>query len=152
MPKSRINKQKRFREFSMLNKRYVSNNYLKYVRITRREFCKKHKLRESELEFMIWAYDLEFFTIKHAGKDNGITPRHAGEEIIYPLVKKKMLYKQFPKLSVGGTLEEQMFLPETKFEYRVRYALTQQARLLVQSFYAALNKPRESEDWQGDGL
>jgi hypothetical protein len=140
MPKSRVARKRMYRDFSKLNPRYIASNYLKYCRKIRREFCKKHDLRESEVEFMLWAYDLEFFTIDHAGKDNDITKRHAGEELIYPLKNKGMLYKQFDKLSGKDTLEQEMFKKETKFSYRVRYALTQQARLLVQRYYNLLEE------------
>lgn len=140
MPKSRVARKRMYREFSRLNPRYIAKNYLKHSRRIRREFCKKHSLRESEFEFLLWGYDLEFFTIKHAAEDNHITQRHAGEELIYPLKKKEMLYKQFDKLSGSDTLEQEMYRKETKFSYRVRYALTQQARLLVQRYYNLLEE------------
>ena len=59
--------------------------------------------------------------------------------MIYPMVKQDLIYKHFDKLTPSRELEDHMFREETKFNYRVRYALTQRARLLVQRFYNALD-------------
>ena len=50
-------------------------------------------------------------------------------------IKKGYLYKHFDKLTPSNTFEDHLFRDETKFNYRVRYALTQKARLLVQRVY-----------------
>ena len=57
---------------------------------------------------------------------------------IYTLVNKGYLYKHFDKLTPSETFEDHLFRDETKFNYRVRYALTQKARLLVQRVYRDL--------------
>ena len=75
MPKSSVSRKKMFREFSKLNQRYIKTNYLKYLRGTFSRFCTKKDIFEKELHFMLWAYDLEFFTIKHASKDYGATEK-----------------------------------------------------------------------------
>ena len=69
MPKSVVSKKKLFREFSKLNQRYVKNNYLKYIRIHVRDFCSQNDIFEKELMFMLWAYDLEFWTLRYASED-----------------------------------------------------------------------------------
>lgn len=138
MPKSRVHKTKMFRDFAKMQEKFVGKNYLKHVRKTRRKFCKKKGLRESELEFLLWGYDLQFFTLDHAAKDNEITKRHVGEELVYKLVKKDMLYSQFKKTDAVSTTEELMYRKETAQTFRVRYALTQKARLWVQEFYREL--------------
>ncbi len=60
-----------FREFSKLNQRYTKNNHLKYLRKNVKEFCLKNDIFERELMFMLWAYDLEFWTLSYAAKDYG---------------------------------------------------------------------------------
>ena len=50
------------------------------------------------------------------------------------------LYKHFDKLTPSDTYEDHLFREETKYNYRVRYAITQKARLLVQAFYRDLEK------------
>jgi len=127
-----------FREFSKLNQRYVKNNHLKYLRKSVNEFCIKNDIFEKELMFMIWAYDLEFWTLSYAAKDYGYSPKKIGERIVYELVKAGYIYKYFDKMTPSNTMEDHLFREETKYNYRVRYALTQKARLLVQRFYTAV--------------
>ena len=60
------------------------------------------------------------------------------DRIVYPLLKIGYVYKHFDKLTPSNTYEDHLFRDETKFNYRVRYALTQKARLLVQRVYREL--------------
>ena len=131
---------KMFREFSKLNQRYVKNNHLKYLRRSVNEFCIKNDIFERELMFMMWAYDLEFWTLSYAAKDYGYSPKKIGERIVYELVNGGYIYKYFDKMTPSNTMEDHLFREETKYNYRVRYALTQKARLLVQRFYSNLNR------------
>ena len=140
MPKSVVSKKKLFREFSRLNQRYVKNNYLKRLRTSMIEFCEKKDVFEREMMFMLWAYDLEFFTLKYASEDYNYSQKKLGERIVFPLVNEGYLYKHFDKMTPSTTMEDHLFREETKYNYRVRYALTQKARLLVQAFYRSLNK------------
>ena len=140
MPKSLVSKKKLFRDFSLLNQRYVKKNYLKSLRTTTISFCKSRDIFERELNFMLWGYDLEFFTIKYASEQYDYSHKHLAYRIIYPLVKEGYLYKHFDKLTPSTKIEDHLFREETKMNYRVRYALTQKARLLVQAFYRELEK------------
>jgi len=88
---------------------------------------------------MLWAYDLEFFTIDYASENYGIRKNHIADRIIYPLLKEGWLYKHFDRLTPSKEIEDHLFRDETKFNYRVRYALTQKARLMLQRFYNQLN-------------
>jgi hypothetical protein len=88
--------------------------------------------------FILWAYDLEFFTLKYASENYGISYKKIGQEYVYPLVKEGILYKHFDKLTPSDTYEDHLFRDETKFNYRVRYALTQRGRLIVQRIYSNL--------------
>lgn len=138
MPKSLVAKKKMFRDFSPLNQRYVKRNYLKNIRVATQNFCSDNDIFERELNFMLWAYDLEFFTLRYASEDYEYSEKKLAERIVYPLVKHGYIYKHFDKLTPSDTLEDHMFREETKFNYRVRYAITQKARLLVQAFYRYL--------------
>ena len=88
---------------------------------------------------MLWCYDLEFFTIKYAAKDYEYSEKKLAERLVYPLVNEGYLYKHFDKMTPSQTREDHLFREETKYNYRVRYALTQKARLLVQAFYRELS-------------
>lgn len=90
--------------------------------------------------FMLWAYDLEFFTLKHASDDFGISSKKIGVQYVYPLVKEGVLYKHFDKMTPSNTREDHLFREETKYNYRVRYALTQRGRIIVQQIYRRLEE------------
>ena len=139
MPKSRVEKKKMFRDCSKLNQRYVKRNYLKNLKRKINEFCRRYDIFEKELMFMLWAYDLEFWTLDFASKDYDYSKKHIGERIVFPLVKEGYVYKHFERLTPSQTFEDHIFREETKMNYRVRYALTQKARLLVQSFYREID-------------
>jgi len=140
MPKSEVSKKKLFRESSRLNQRYVNRNYLKHLR---RELVKEKEkgiLFQTEIYFLLWAYDLEFWTLQYAAEDFGYSPKKIGERIVYPLMQEGYIYKHFDKLTPSDTYEDHLFREETKFNYRVRYALTQKARMFIQAFYRRLEK------------
>ena len=139
MPKSKVEKKKLFRDFSKLHQRYVKRNYLKNLRGKIKDFCRRYDIFEKELMFMLWGYDLEFWTLDYASKEYGYSKGHIGERLVFPLVKEGYVYKHFEKLTPSQTMEDHIFREETKMNYRVRYALTQKARLLVQSFYRELD-------------
>ena len=87
---------------------------------------------------MLWAYDLEFWTLKYASEDYGGNAKKLRERVVQPLVKEGYVYKHFDRLTPSQSLEDHLFRSETKYNYRVRYALTQKARLLVQDIYRNL--------------
>jgi len=138
MPKSRVSKKKLFREFSMQKDKYVNNNYLKNLHFSKKEFCDHNNIPWSHMEFMLWAYDLEFFTIDYASSEYGMNRTNMANRVVYPLGQQDLLYKHFERLTPSKTLDDHLFRDETKYNYRVRYALTQKARLMVQRFYQTL--------------
>ena len=140
MPKSKVRKSRKFREFSKLDDRYLRRNYLKYYRTARLDFCDNHEISGSHLDFLVWAYDLEFFTMDHASSDYEISKRKIGDRIIYPLTREGYVYKHFNRLTPSNTADDHLFREETKMNYRVRYAITQKARMLVQAFYRHLEE------------
>lgn len=140
MPKSKVRKSRKFREFSKLDDRYLRRNYLKYYRTARLDFCDNHEISGSHLDFLVWAYDLEFFTMDYASSNYEISKRKIGDRIIYPLTREGYVYKHFNRLTPSNTADDHLFREETKMNYRVRYAITQKARMLVQAFYRHLEE------------
>lgn len=138
MPKSVVSKKKLFREFSRLNQRYVKKNYLKGLRVTIKSFCRRRDIFERELMFLLWAYDMEFWTLRYAAEEFEYSEKKLAERIVYQLVKEDYIYKHFDKMTPSTTMQDHLFREETKYNYRVRYAITQKARLLVQAFYKDL--------------
>ena len=138
MPKSKISKKTLFRDFSLQDKKYILRNYLKNIKTVKRKINKEYDISFSMVEFLLWGYDLQFFTIKYAAKSIGMNENNTANRFIYPLVNKGYLYKHFDKLTPSQTFEDHLFREETKMNYRVRYALTQKSRLLVQRIYREL--------------
>lgn len=138
MPKSKVKKKRLFREVSFLNEKFINKNYLKNLRSARLMFCEDNDVTFSHLEFLLWAYDKEFWTLNYAADEYGFNKKNMSDRIIYPLVKQGLVYKHFDKLTPSTTAEDHLFREETKYNYRVRYAITQKARLLVQAFYRRL--------------
>jgi len=138
MPKSRVPKKKLFRESSRLNQRYVKRNYLKNLRGVLLSTQANNDVFQKEIMFMFWAYDLEFWTLDYAAKEYKVSKKKLGERTVFPLVKEGYLYKHFDRLTPSATYEDHLFREETKYNYRVRYALTQKGRLLVQRVYREL--------------
>jgi len=60
------NKSKMFRDVSKLRQKDISQNHLKDIRSTLLNFQSKYDLFQKEVYFMLWAYDLEFFTLDYA--------------------------------------------------------------------------------------
>ena len=127
-----------FRESSRLPQRYLNNNHLKSLRSSLLETQDKYELYQKEVFFLLWAYDLEFWTLKYASKEYGMHKKKLGDRIVYPLMKEGYIHKYFDRLTPSQTREDHLFREETKYNYRVRYALTQKGRLMVQRFYKSL--------------
>ena len=139
MPKSKISKKIMFRDFALQDSKYIKRNYLKNFKKAKRLMVESSGLRFSHIEFLIWAYDLQFFTIDYASTALEMNKTNLSNRVIYPLVKKGYIYKHFDKLTPSDTYEDHLFRDETKYNYSVRYAITQKARLLVQRFYSKLD-------------
>lgn len=127
-----------FRDFSFIDKRSVSSNYLKNYKKIMREAVETYGLSARQILFLIHVYDLEFWTLDYISKSLGERRNQVGIKVLYPLLNKEYVYKHFDKLTPSGTLEDHIFREETKYNYRVRYALSQKGRLLVSRFYNRL--------------
>jgi len=139
MPRSQVRKTRMFREMSKLPTRYVKQNHLKNLRTGTNDFIDSNpELTRGYLYFMLFVYDLEFFTISWAAEEYGMNKNNLSDRMVYPLMNLGYLYKHFDKLTPSQTLEDHLFRDETKFNYRVRYALSQKGRMAVQRFYNSL--------------
>jgi hypothetical protein len=138
MPRSQVKKTRMFRDFSKLPTRFVKSNHLKNLKNALEEFTSNGEITKSYLYFMLFVYDMEFFTISWVADEYGMNKKNLADRMIYPLVSMGYLYKHFDKLTPSQTLEDHLFRDETKFNYRVRYALSQKGRMAVQRFYNSL--------------
>jgi uncharacterized membrane protein YdbT with pleckstrin-like domain len=103
-----------------------------------KEAVETYGLSARQILFLIHVYDLEFWTLDYISKSLDERRNQVGIKVLYPLLKKEYVYKHFDKLTPSGTLEDHIFREETKYNYRVRYALSQKGRLLVSRFYNRL--------------
>ena len=139
--RSKRSKKKKVREFGVLRP-YEYNGerkYLKNLDVTMKYFRKEHEINYTFLMVMLFCYDLEFWTADHVADKMGRSSKKVKELFIYPAMNRDLVYKHFDRLSPKRmSHEEHLFYEETKMSYRVRYALTQKARLLIQQFYRML--------------
>lgn len=135
MPKGRVAKTKMFRDFSYLKEKWMKDNYLKNWSIVMSDMLSRYELSDKEMRFMIFVYDLEFFTMDWIAGQYKYEKRNIGRRLVYPLLKKGYVYKHFDKLTPSTVREDHLFRDETKYNYRVRYALSQNGRLVVSKFY-----------------
>lgn len=122
-----------FRDFKYKDPEKMGKAYLKYLKLATRDIVGNYDIKESELNFLVFMYDYEFFTIDHASEAYFYNKLKLAQRLIFPLQKKDYIFKYFNRLS-PSTYEEAMF-DENKWKYRVRYALTQKARQIVQKYY-----------------
>ena len=125
-----------FRDFKMRKDEELGRCYNKYHRLAVRDITNSTDITESKLNFLIFAYDYEFFTTKHISEAYFYSKRLLERRLIYPLQSEGYIYQYYSKLA--PTNYEDAIFDEGRYNYRVRYALTQKARLLVQKYYRKL--------------
>jgi hypothetical protein len=135
MPKGRVAKTKMFRDFSYIKDKWIKENYLKNWSIVMSDMLSRYDLSDKEMRFMLFVYDLEFFTMDWIAGEYKYEKRNIGRRLVYPLLKKGYVYKHFDKLTPSTSREDHLFRDESKYNYRVRYALSQNGRLVVSRFY-----------------
>jgi|TARA_R110000782_G_scaffold2113_11_gene8375 hypothetical protein len=92
----------------------------------------------------MFIYDLEFWTIKYVAEAMNRSETQMRKDFIWNIKKKGYIYKHFDKLTPSNKLEDHIFRDETKYNYAVRYALSQKGRLVVARLY---RKMRGEEDF-----
>jgi len=141
MPRSKNSKKKIFREFSKLNQIYVKRNYLKNLRNVMADTKESSGVSTAFIYFMLWAYDLEFFTMKYVAQEHGYQEEKVGQRLVYPLQREGYIYKYFNRFD-KNTYDIQMFRDRgmSRMQHRTRYCLTQKGRLFVQRVYRAMEE------------
>jgi hypothetical protein len=135
MPKSRVAKSRMFREASPMKKKYLSHGGLKNTYLVFRDWEVRHNLSAANIMIMLYVYDLEFFTIRYICGKLDRNEAAFKRDNLRPLQNDGFVYKHFDKLSPSQTREDHVFREENKWNYRVRYALTQKGRNMVARFY-----------------
>jgi hypothetical protein len=135
MPKSRVSRKKLFREFSKIDPKFILRNDLKYITFMYRDAKENHDLNPTELDILLFTYDLEFWTIDHLADAMMRSKKQIIKRYMHTLKVKGYIYNHFERLTPSHKEEDMFFRDETRYNYRVRYAITQKARLLVSRMY-----------------
>jgi hypothetical protein len=98
-----------------------------------RDMVGNYEVTEREVNFMLFIYDYEFFTMDHVSEVYFYNRIKLAQRLMYPLQRKDIIYKYYNRLAPATHLDA-MF-NENKWKYKVRYALTQKGRLMVQKYY-----------------
>jgi hypothetical protein len=114
----------------------LSRSYNKYHKLVIRDIVGSTDVSEAQFNFMLFVYDYEFFTTKHISEAYFQSKLKLERRIVYPLQTNGYVYQYYTKLA--PTNYEDAIFDEGRYNYRVRYALTQKARLLVQRYYRKL--------------
>lgn len=129
-----------FRDFLYKDSEIRKRNYCKDIRKLRRRVQKDKEMSIAQFEFMFWAYDLEFFTLDFASSNYEMSYKKIYELVVHPLMKKGYIYKYFDRLTPNYSYADHLFREETKFNYRVRYALSQKGVNTVTAWYREMNQ------------
>lgn len=135
MPKGRVAKKKMFRDFSYIDDKWIKDNYLKLWHPTMRDMSTNYDVNESQMRFMIFVYDLEFWTRDWIADQYGNKKWGLSKHVIYPLLSKGYLYKHFDRYAPNHEKNDHLFREELGENYRIRYALSQKGRNFVARFY-----------------
>lgn len=139
MPKSRVSRKKLFREFSKIDPKFIQRNDLKYITFLYRDMSENFGLGTAEVEILLFTYDLEFWTIDYLAEGMMRSAVQLKKKNIYKMLREGLIYPHFDRLTPHNSeLAAGFFREENKFNYRIRYALTQKARLLVARMYRKL--------------
>jgi len=135
MPKSTVSRKKKFREFSKIDKRYITENGMKNLHFLYLDAKATMDLGKAEVDILFFIYDLEFWTIAYLSDAMDKSHKKLADRYIYKLLREGWIYKHFDKLTPSQNMEDHFFRDETKMNYRVRYAITQKGRLNVARLY-----------------
>ena len=82
MPRSKVPRKILFRDFAKQDINYIGKNYLKNLKHVKLKHSKAIGLDFSKIEFLLWAYDLQFFTIRYASKGFNVSESNLGKRYI----------------------------------------------------------------------
>lgn len=131
-------KKSMFREFLPSLTVKKGQNPLKNIHIARHKTMQKFDVAQRDIEFLLWCYDLEFFTINYAAEQLFTSYNYLRNNTMVSLSKKNAIDRYFHKLTPSHTLSDHLFMDEKKMNYRVRYSISKKGREIVKHFYKEL--------------
>lgn len=130
-------KDMKSRDFAYLPSDKIKSNYLKYYKLCMRDMSTNYDVSISEIEFMIFAYDYDFFTGEAIAEHMLQSEIKLKQRVLYPLLGKGYVYKKYDRLTktTNDEVSEYFRAEINRYGYKVRYALSQKGRLFVAKFY-----------------
>ena len=74
-----------FRDFKMRDPERMNKSYNKYHKLVVRDIVDNHDVTEAQLNFMLFIYDYEFFTLDHISESYFYSKTKLARRIVYPL-------------------------------------------------------------------
>ncbi len=125
----------KFRDFAYRDDRSAPT--YKYTWHANKYVKAKYGMIPIQIEFLLFAYDLEFFTIEWMAKQLSKSYNQTKDWLTVKLRKKGFLFDYFSKDDIDIHKDTSMwFREENRWNYRKRYALTQEGRRLVEEWIA----------------
>jgi hypothetical protein len=125
----------KFRDFAYRDNR--GELTYKYVWHADRYIKQHYGLQPMYVQFLIYAYDLEFFTIEWMAKQLSKSYNQTKDWLTVKMRKKGLLFDYFSADDINIHKDTSMwFRQENRWNYRKRYALTQEGRMIADRWKA----------------
>ena len=124
------------RDFSKLNNRYVNKNYLKKWSLVTKDISSNYGVSQTELEFMLFIYDYEFFTVSHVAKVLKRSKKKLYDRTVLPLKREGHIETVYHGKGVDAYVDA--LFHERGVNNENRLSLSQKGRLLIQRVYRKL--------------
>jgi hypothetical protein len=125
----------KFRDFAYRDNR--GDLSYKYVWHADRYIKQHYGLQPMYVQFLIYAYDLEFFTIEWMAKQLSKSYNQTKDWLTVKMRKKGLLFDYFSAEDINIHKDTSMwFRQENRWNYRKRYALTQEGRMIADRWKA----------------
>lgn len=123
----------KFRDFAYRDDRGAST--YKFTWHANKYIKAKYNLIPIQIEFLLFAYDLEFFTIEWMAQQLVKSYNQTKDWLTVKLKKKDLLFDYFSKEDIDIHKDTSMwFREENRWNYRKRYALTQEGRRIAEEW------------------
>lgn len=125
----------------------VDRNYMKYLKFHIDRVHKQRGLNPSHIMFLLFAYDLEFFTIRWMSEAyGGVTDPYMVRHYIKPLERAKYISVV---MNQGRLTDEEKQIFGTGHQLK-KYTISQAGRNFVQRFYRELESGKKSLTMRDD--
>lgn len=143
MPRKKIIPKRRgtvmnIKEYAKADKSKIGSTYMKYYRLACQDIRKAYDVTQSQLEMMLFVYDLEYFTAYYICKTFGFSrPQTMRKDYIDPLVRQGLLFVYMKHGDISNE-DRQRFNIEESQRFRTRYCLSQKGRYMVHKLYSKM--------------